>query len=66
MVAAKQHLESCLGDEVTHIMFGHLRQAGWNLLTEDMLLDTVKNMFVKQRNSIINILKLRKLVQGPD
>ena len=65
-VATKQHLESCLGDEVTHILFGRLGQAGWDLLTEDTLLEAVKNVFVKRRNRMINRLKLRKLVQGPD
>ena len=29
-VATKSHLESCLGDEVTKILFGRLGQAGWH------------------------------------
>ena len=65
-VSAKQHLESCLGDEVTVILFGRLGQAGWDQLTEDTLLEEVKEVFVKRRNRMINRLKLRNLKQGPD
>merc|ERR1711895_155487 len=49
-VSAKQHLKSCLGDEVTVILFGRLGQAGWDQLTEDTLLDNVKEVFMKRRN----------------
>ena len=65
-VATKSHLESCLGDEVTKILFGRLGQAGWELLTEQTLLDEVRNVFVKKRNRMINRLKLHNLMQGPD
>ena len=63
---AKQHLESCLGYDITHILFSRLGQTGWNLLTEQTLLDTVKEVFVKRRNRMINRLKLRNLKQGPE
>ena len=33
-VNSKQHLESCLGEEITLILFGRLGQTGWQLLTE--------------------------------
>merc|ERR1711867_266800 len=64
--SAKQHLEGCLGDEVTVILFGRLGQEGWDELTEDTLLDIVKEVFVKRRNRMINRLKLRNLKQRPD
>ena len=64
--SAKQHLEGCLGDEVTVILFRRLGQAGWDELTEDTLLDMVKEVFVKCRNRMMNRLKLRNLKQGPD
>ena len=64
--SAKQYLEGCLGDKVTVILFGRLGQAGWDELTEDTLLDMVKEVFVKRRNRMINCLKLRNLRQGPD
>ena len=65
-VATKSHLESCLGDEVTLILFGRLGQQGWDNLTEETLLDCVKDIFVKKRNRMVNRLKLHSLVQGPD
>ena len=65
-VATKSHLESCLGDEVTEILFGRLGQDEWEALTEDTLLDHVKAVFVKKRNRMINRLKLQSLMQGPD
>ena len=34
-VATKSHLESCLGDEVTHVLFGRLGQTGGDGLTEE-------------------------------
>ena len=63
---AKQHLENCLGDEVTVILFGRLGQTEWDRLTESELLDTVKEVFVKKRNRMVNRLKLRSIRQGPD
>ena len=48
------------------ILFGRLGQAGWDQLTEDTLLDNVKEVFVKHRNWMVNCLKLRNLKQGPD
>ena len=65
-VATKSHLESCLGDEVTHVLFGRLGQTGWDGLTEETLLTSVKDVFVKKRNRMINRLKLQGLMQGPD
>ena len=55
-----------MGDEVTKILFGRLGQAGWELLTEETLLEEVRNVFVKKRNRMINRLKLHNLMQGPD
>ena len=63
---AKQHLENCLGDEITLILFGRLGQSGWDSLSEEELLDKVKEVFVKKRNRMINRLKLRGLQQGPE
>ena len=40
-VVTKSHLESCLGDDVTLVLFGRLGQTGWEALTEETLLDTV-------------------------
>ena len=65
-VASKSHLESCFGDEVTVVLFGRLGQEGWDILTEETLLDNVKEVFVKKRNRMINRLKLQSQVQGPD
>ena len=63
---AKQHLENCLGDEITLILFGRLGQSGWDSLSEEELLDKVKEVFIKKRNRMINRLKLRGLQQGPE
>ena len=63
-VATKSHLESCLGDDVTAILFGRLGADGWDQLTEETLLDEVKNVFVKKRNRMVNRLKLHHLLQG--
>ena len=49
-VTTKSHLELCLGDNVTHILFGKISQTGWDKLTEELLLENVKNVFVKKRN----------------
>ena len=62
-VATKSHLESCLGDDVTLVLFGRLGQTGWDALTEDTLLDTVRDVFVKKRNRMVNRLKLNNLLQ---
>ena len=65
-VATKDHLESCLGNEVTQILFGRLGSEGWALLTEETLLQEVKNVFVKKRNRMVNRLKLHNLIQGDE
>ena len=65
-VATKSHLESCLGDDVTLVLFGRLGQTGWEALTEETLLDTVRDVFVKKRNRMVNRLKLHNLLQGED
>ena len=62
----KQYLEKCLGDEIKMILFGRLGQSGWDSLSEEELLDKVKEVFVKKRNRMINRLKLRGLQQGPE
>ena len=56
--------ESFLGEEITEILLGKHGQAGWELLTEQNLLNTVKDIFIKRRNRIINRLKLRSLKPG--
>ena len=43
----KEYLEACLGDEVTHVLFGRLGQTEWDQLTETTLLNKVKDMFLK-------------------
>ena len=50
---AKQHLENCLGDEVTVVLFGRLGQTEWDRLTEPELLNAVKDVFVKKRNRMV-------------
>ena len=65
-MATKDHLESCLGNEVTQILFGRLGSEGWALLTEETLLQEVKNVFVKKRNRMVNRLKLHNLIQGDE
>ena len=65
-VSQKSHLESCLGDDITSVLFGRLGQQGWEQLTEATLLEEVRNVFVKKRNRMINRLKLHNLVQGED
>ena len=65
-IATKSHLESCLGDEITLVLFGRLGQQGWNDLSEESLLHEVKDMFVKKRNRMVNRLKLHSLMQGED
>ena len=63
---AKQHLESCLDDEITSILFGRLGKEGWEALTEEGLLDNMKEVFMKRRNWMINRMKLRSLKKGLD
>ena len=43
-----------------------LGQSGLDSLSEEELLDKVKEVFVKKRNRMINRFKLRGLQQGPE
>ena len=48
------------------ILFGRLGQIEWDRMTEPELLDTVRDVFVKKRNRMVNRLKLRSIKQGPE
>ena len=55
-IATKSHLEACLGDEVTQVLFGRLGQDGWNTLTETTLLESVKDIFVKKHGTKLGFM----------
>ena len=62
----KEYLEQCLGDDITHVLFGRLGQTEWDKLTETTLLKQVEDMFLKKRNRMVNRLKLHGMNQDLD
>lgn len=63
---SKQHLESCLGNGITVILYRRLSKEGLGTLTKQGLLDHIKEVFVKRHNRVINRVKLWALKQCPD
>ena len=55
-----------MGDKVAIMVFQKIGQVEYDSLTEQGLLDMVRKMVVKQRNCIVNRLKLHHMLQGPE
>ena len=64
--AVKQHLASCLGEEVSALLYAKFGAEGYDALTEEGLLEAAKGMVVKSRNRLVMQLQLKKILQGPD
>ena len=64
--AVKQHLSSCLGEEVTTMIHATHGTAGYKALTEASLMAAAKGIVVNTRNKLVMELQLKKIVQGPD
>ena len=64
--SVKQHLSSCLGEEVLTLLHARFGTAGYKALTEDSLMEAAKGIVVKTRNRVVMQLQLKKTVQGPD
>ena len=62
---AKDVLASVLG-EVSNKIFSRLGETGYKNLMEDTLLDEAKKIVVKNRNKLLNRLKLSTMTQGGD
>ena len=64
--AVKQHLASCLGEEVSELLYSKFGAEGYEALTEIGLMEAAKGMVVKSRNKLVMQLQLQKMMQGPD
>ena len=62
----KQHLSSCLGEEVSTLLYAKFGAEGYDALTEDGLMEAAKGMVVKSSNRLVMQLQLKKILQGPD
>ena len=62
----KQHLSSCLGEEVSTLLYAKFGAEGYEALTEAGLMEAAKGMVVKTRNRLVMQLQLKKILQGPD
>ena len=64
-IPAVQHLEICLGDEVTAALTSRFGRTVVNQLTEEGLMTTVKEVFVKTHNWMETRQEMRNLKQKP-
>ena len=64
--AVKQHFSSCLGEEVSTLLYAKFGVEGYEALTEAGLMEAAKGMVVKTRNRLVMQLQLKKILQGPD
>ena len=62
----KHHLAACLDREIRQQIFNRLGTDGWDALTENQLLDSVKEMFLRKKNRFVNRIKLTRVMQGPN
>ena len=60
--AVKQHLSSCLGEEVSTLVHATYGTAGYKALTEASLMAAAKGIMVKTRNRLVMELQLKNLV----
>ena len=63
---AKQVLGQCLSDEVAMLVVGKYGPGAYDGMTEDALLNAVKEMVVRTRNKMVTRHKLRKMIQSHD
>ena len=64
--AVKQHLASCLGEEISELLYSKFGAEGYEALTEEGLMEAARGMVVKSRNKLVMQLQLQKMMQGPD
>ena len=62
----KHHLAACLDRDIRQQIFNRLGTDGWEALTEEQLLEAVKEMFLRKKNRFVNRIKLTRIMQGPD
>ena len=62
--AAKQHLSSCLGEEVSTLVYNRYGKTGYEGLDEAGLLEAARVLVVKTRNKLVTKLQLKKMSQG--
>ena len=63
---AKQVLGQCLSDEVAMLVVGKYGEGSYTTMTEDALINAVKEMVVRTRNRMVTRHKLRKMIQSHD
>ena len=63
---AKQVLGQCLSDEVAMLVVGKYGEGSYTTMTEDALINAVKEMVVRTRNKMVTRHKLRKMIQSHD
>merc|ERR1711888_456348 len=59
--AVKQHLSSCLGVEVSTMVYNTYGKAGYEALDEAALLKAARGLVVKTRNRLVMQLQLKKM-----
>ena len=64
--AVKQHLSSCLGEEVATMVYNTYGKAGYEDLDEAALMKAARGLVVKTRNRLVMELQLKKIMQSPD
>ena len=64
--AAKQHLSSCLGEEVSTLVYNRYGKTGYEGLDEAGLLEAARGLVVKTRNKLVTKLQLQKMSQGEE
>ena len=64
--AAKQHLSSCLGEEVSTLVYNRYGKTGYEGLDKAGLLEAARGLVVKTRNKLVTKLQLQKMSQGEE
>ena len=64
--AAKQHLSSCLGEEVSTLVYNRYGKTGYEGLDKAGLLEAARVLVVKTRNKLVTKLQLQKMSQGKE
>ena len=64
--AVKQHLASCLGEEVSTMVYNTYGKTGYEELDEAGLLKAARGLVVKTRNKLVMQLQLKKMTQDAD
>ena len=60
--AVKQHLSSCLGEEVSTMVYNTYGEMGYDALDEAALLKAARGLVVKTRNKLVIQLKLKNMI----